>query len=244
MSKKWFLSKVVYHAENKENGQIEKVTESSMFEAVSYTDAEARVMEEYVPLLVKGQELEIQDIKKPRYSGVILSDIADGIFWDAKITVYDVDENGNEKPYSEKFLIEATDIQDVIKIAEKQFEGFTSEYEVIDVRKTAIADVKPLESKFKKGDIIVNEKDSENKKLGVFDHQEGEDIYVTYLFEMEEHRSQFEDDLRPFPFIGAKECEFRKATDKEYDLISFRLKKVGLYHIPNEGVFVVTTHDN
>jgi hypothetical protein len=67
----WFESKVTY-AKTLENGEIKKVTESYLFDAVSWTEAEARTLEELKSFM--AGEFSITDIKRVKYSEVFFTE--------------------------------------------------------------------------------------------------------------------------------------------------------------------------
>ena len=67
----WFECKIRYE-KTMENGMIQKVTESYLVDALSFTEAEARIIEEVTPFITG--EFTVSDIKRANYSELFVSD--------------------------------------------------------------------------------------------------------------------------------------------------------------------------
>ena len=67
----WFECKI-RHEKTMENGMIQKVTESYLVDALSFTEAEARIIEEVTPFITG--EFTVSDIKRANYSELFVSD--------------------------------------------------------------------------------------------------------------------------------------------------------------------------
>ena len=70
----WFECKVAYH-KLVENGLQKKVTDTFMVDALSFTEAEARVIEEVTPY-VSG-EMDVTSVKKTKIAEIFRDDSAD-----------------------------------------------------------------------------------------------------------------------------------------------------------------------
>ena len=90
----WFESKVKY-MKTSESGSEAMVTENFLLDAVSYTDAETRIIRQ-MQQMVKGGEFQIVDIKKSRIAEVFQYD--DGEWWfKATINLVTVDEEAGKR---------------------------------------------------------------------------------------------------------------------------------------------------
>ena len=138
----WFETKVRY-SKMGENGTEKMVTEPFLFDALSFTEAESRVIEEITPYITG--EFTVSDIKRSRYSEIFLSedDSAD-LFFKCKVVFITLDEkSGVEKKTSTYMLVQASDLRDAIKKLDKGMEGCMADYQISSVAETAILDVYP-----------------------------------------------------------------------------------------------------
>lgn len=69
--KDYFLCKIRYE-KTMENGMQKKVTEPYLVEALSFTEVEARIIEEMTPFITG--EFAVSDIKRTNYSELFPSD--------------------------------------------------------------------------------------------------------------------------------------------------------------------------
>lgn len=140
MMNEWFECKVRYE-KTLENGLIKKVTEPYLVDALSFTEAERRFLEEIKPFM--SGEFEVTDIKRAKFAELFETseDSADKWF-KAKIAFITLDEkSGAEKKTSQNVLIQASDLRDAVKRLDKGMEGSMVDYEIAAVTETAIMDV-------------------------------------------------------------------------------------------------------
>lgn len=139
----YFTSKVRYE-KTLENGLQKKVTEEYLVDAVSWTDAEVRTIEEITPF-VSG-EMEIVDISKAGLSEIFFYDNGDRYF-EAKVEFITIGEkSGTEKKTATKMLAQASDIEEARKVIIKGMEGTMANYVIASLKETKIMDVFPLDS--------------------------------------------------------------------------------------------------
>ena len=67
----WFLTKIRYE-KVMENGMQKKVTEPYLVDALSFTEAEARIIEEVTPFI--SGEFTVSDISRAHYSEIFTSE--------------------------------------------------------------------------------------------------------------------------------------------------------------------------
>lgn len=141
-----FECKVRYE-KTQENGVNKKVSEPYVFDALSFTEAEARIIEEITPYI--SGEFTVSGIKRAKYSEVFFSeDEAADRWFKCKITFITLDEkSGAKKRSSTYMLVQAADLRDAIKKLDKAMEGSMADYQISAVSETPIMDVYPYTDK-------------------------------------------------------------------------------------------------
>ena len=136
----WFECKVQYE-KVMEDGCMKKVTELYTVEALSFTEAEARIIEE-MSLYIKG-EYEVKDIKKSKYKDILFSyDKNDDRFYQAKIQFITLDEKTKkEKRSNFVYLVQAATLNGAIKGIDEFMGGTMSDYASVEAKETKILDV-------------------------------------------------------------------------------------------------------
>ncbi|MBR8725442.1 DUF4494 domain-containing protein [Bacteroides pyogenes] len=140
--KDYFLCKIRYE-KTMENGMQKKVTEPYLVESLSFTEAEARIIEEMTPFITG--EFAVSDIKRTNYSELFPSDEESADKWyEGKLAFITLDEkSGKEKRTYTNVLIQASDIQDAMKKLDEGMKGTMADYQSISLKETAIMDVYP-----------------------------------------------------------------------------------------------------
>ena len=139
----WFLCKISYD-KVLENGMDKKVTEPYLVDALSFTEAEARIIEEVSPYI--SGEFTIADIKRANYTELFFceEDSADRWF-KCKLTFISLDEkSGAEKKTSSNVLVQAADLRDAVKKLDEGMKGSMMDYIISSMAETAIMDVFPF----------------------------------------------------------------------------------------------------
>lgn len=73
----WFESSVAFD-KIQENGAVKKVTEKNLFDALSFTEAEARTIEELTPYI--SGDFSVKAVKKTRISEIFFDEEADKFY--------------------------------------------------------------------------------------------------------------------------------------------------------------------
>lgn len=137
----WFESKVKY-VKVSQSGNEQMVTENFLLDAVSYTDAETRIIRQ-MQQTVKGGEFAIVDIKKSKIAEVFQYE--SGEWWfKATINLVTVDEEaGKEKKLRAYYMIMADDIKDALERLEESLSYLVIPYVVSAITVSTIVDVFP-----------------------------------------------------------------------------------------------------
>lgn len=138
----WFEAKVKY-VKVGEDGRERKVSEMYLLDAMSYTEAESRIVSE-MEMIVKG-DYNIASLKKSNISEVVTSeDETDDRWYKAKIAIIDADEvSGKEKSSYQYYLVAAADTNRALENIERALATFVVPYEVAGINDTKFLDVFP-----------------------------------------------------------------------------------------------------
>ena len=136
----WFECKVRYE-KTMEDGMPKKVVEIYTVDALSFSEAEERIMEE-MSSYVSGA-IDIVDLKIAQYKEIFFadSDLADK-WYKAKLAFITIDEKTDkEKKTSVFYLVNAGNINSAIKNIDEVMGGTMIDYQTINVSETSIMDV-------------------------------------------------------------------------------------------------------
>ena len=136
----WFECKIRYE-KVMEDGLQKKVTESYVVDALSFSEAEERIIEE-MSSYISG-EFDVSDIKKAAYKEVFFSDdeMADK-WYKAKLQFITIDEKTEkEKRTSVNYLAQAGSFNGAVKNIDEVMGGTMIDYVIASVAETTIMDV-------------------------------------------------------------------------------------------------------
>ena len=138
----WFECKIRYE-KIMENGMNKKVTEPYLVDALSFTEAEARIIEEMTPFI--SGEFTVSDIKRANYSELFPSEEEAADRWfKCKLVYITLDEkSGAEKRTSTMVLVQAADLRDAVKKLDEGMKGTMADYIISSVSETPLMDVYP-----------------------------------------------------------------------------------------------------
>lgn len=134
----WFECKVRYD-KTQENGSIKKVTEPYLVDALSFTEAEARITEEQTPFI--SGDFSVSAVKRTKITEIFRDDTGDK-WYQAKLVFVTIDpKTGNEKKAATLILVQAKDFRTALENIEEGMRGTASDYEIASVAETMIMDV-------------------------------------------------------------------------------------------------------
>ena len=136
----WFEASVKYMKTNEE-GRTAKVSEGYLVDALSFTEAEARIVEEMAALI--SGEYYLTTLKKSNITEIVYSeDENDDRWYRAKVSTIDADEvSGKEKSTPVHFLIAAHDIDGALANLKKELQTYSVDWEISSIADTKIMDV-------------------------------------------------------------------------------------------------------
>ena len=142
----WFECKINYEKIG-EDGIQKKVTEPYLVDALSFTEAEARIIEKMRPYI--SGEFTVMDIKRARYSETFLNNSGDR-FYRVKINMISLDEkSGTEKKSPIQLLAQASTIHEAIRVTDAGMKGTMADYVIAAVTEMALIDVFPFVAEVK-----------------------------------------------------------------------------------------------
>lgn len=137
-----FECKIRYVRPDEHSGKEKRVTDTYLFDALTYTEAEERIYKE-MPQVISG-EFVVASIRKTKYAEVLPSDDGDRWF-KVKVSFLMCDESsGREKKVSQMILVLASDIKDAVDKTIEGMGGMTDDFEVNMVMETPIMDFFPF----------------------------------------------------------------------------------------------------
>ncbi len=140
MAKDWFECKVRYD-KTLETGLLKKVTESYLVDALSFTEAEERFLQEIEPMM--SGEYSVSDIKRAKIAELFESiDTTDDKWYKAKVAYIAYDEKkGVEKRTNQIMLIQAKDLRVAVRNLDKGMQGTMGDWDIISIAETPIMDI-------------------------------------------------------------------------------------------------------
>ena len=148
----WFECKIQYE-KTLENGMTKKVTEPYLVDALSFTEAEARIIEKVTPFM--AGEFTVSDIKRANYSELFYSEDESADRWyKAKLVFITLDEKtGKEKKTNSMMLVQAIDLRSALKNLEEGMRGSMMDYVIASIQETLLMDVFPFGVKDDKPEV-------------------------------------------------------------------------------------------
>ncbi len=139
----WFQTKVRYD-KMQENGSVKSVTEPYLVDALSFTEAEARIIESLKPYI--SGDFTVTAVKKMNLSEIFFSE-AGGYNYMAKVGFITIDDKkGVEKVKTAFMLVQGLDFDEALLRFKEGMKGTISDFELISLTRTPILDIFPAET--------------------------------------------------------------------------------------------------
>ncbi|MDT0678103.1 DUF4494 domain-containing protein [Autumnicola musiva] len=155
MSVIWYECKVKY-TKRYETGEQKVTTDTYLLDAVSYTEAEARISEEMTAYT--SEDFRIMNIKLANFSEVHPFENSD-CWFKSKVSLVALDEeSGKEKKTNMYLLVQANDVKEAFENTTKAMENTMGDYSIPAITESPILDVFPYfseeEEKLEKANVI------------------------------------------------------------------------------------------
>jgi len=139
----WFECKIKYE-KTAEEGKIVKVNEAYLVDALSFTEAEARIISEMQPFI--SGEFVVSNIRRARISEMFQNETGDK-WYRSKVMFISLDEEkGVEKRTASTMMVQANNIKEAWDGILEGMKGSMADYEVASIVETNIMDVYKYEA--------------------------------------------------------------------------------------------------
>lgn len=135
--KNWFECKIRYE-KTMENGTQKRVTESYLVDALSFTEAEARITEELSPYMHGG--FTVNAVRKMNIDNVVAA--SGGTWYDCRVMFVDPDgETGAGKKMKTGIYVQGSCLENALKSLFEALKGVMADYEIVSISETPVMDV-------------------------------------------------------------------------------------------------------
>ncbi len=134
----WFECKIRYD-KAAENGAVKKVNEPYLVDALSFTEAEARITEEMTPYI--SGDFSVSAVKRTKIAEIFFSENGDRWYM-VKVAFITIDEKtAAEKRSASLILVQANDFKNAYENFLEGMKGTMADYEIIQISETPLMDV-------------------------------------------------------------------------------------------------------
>ena len=134
----WFKTSVRFD-KMLENGTVKKVTEPYLVDALSFTEAEARITEEVTPYIIG--EFTVSAVKKSKIAEIFWDESGDR-WYQVKVAFITIDEKtAAEKRTASVIMVQASDFDNALANFKDGMKGTMADFEIISIAETNIMDV-------------------------------------------------------------------------------------------------------
>ncbi|MDE7080413.1 MAG: DUF4494 domain-containing protein [Muribaculaceae bacterium] len=138
----WFECKIRYDR-MQENGAVKKVNEPYLVDALSFTEAESRIIEEMKPFI--SGDFSISAVKKTKIAEIFFDETGDKYYM-VKYNIITLDEkSGVEKKVAVFTLVQAADFDSALVNFREGMKGTLADYEIASITETMVMDVFPID---------------------------------------------------------------------------------------------------
>ena len=139
----WFET-VVSYEKTAEEGRIVKVNENYMVDALSFTEAEARIIEEMKPFITG--EFKVSKVMRKTIAEIFYNENGDK-WYRAKVNFITLDEDkGVEKRTGVTMLVQASDVKEAVEGIIEGMKCAMADYQIHTVAETPIMDIYKYEA--------------------------------------------------------------------------------------------------
>jgi len=137
---KYYTVKVRYDKKN-EKGELKKVTETYLVDALSFTEAEARTIEQMKPFITG--EFEVSNITPANIAEIAFTeDVWADRWYKCKLEYITVSEKTEAvKRIPSYVLVQASSSRDAVKRFDAHMAGTMADYELVTINETRLMDV-------------------------------------------------------------------------------------------------------
>lgn len=136
-----YFESAVSYDKIQENGAVKKVTEKNLFDALSFTEAESRTIEELTPYI--SGEFSVKVCKRTKIAEVFFNENADR-FYLVNVAFITLNENtGAEKQTVTQILVQANDFDGAVSAFKEGMKQTMADWKILSVAETPYMGVYP-----------------------------------------------------------------------------------------------------
>ena len=143
MSATWYECKVKYRKLDQTSGIQKLKTEPFLVDAISYTEAEARITEEISAYLTDSDEIKITNIKVANYAEIHPFENSDRWFKSRVSLIAFDEESGKERKTNLYLLIQANDVKEAFDNTMEVMKDTMGDFTIPAISESPIMDVFP-----------------------------------------------------------------------------------------------------
>lgn len=133
----WFECKIKYE-KTADDGNIVKRQESYLVDALSFTEAEARIIEEMKPFI--SGEFKVENVRRARINEMFFNENGDK-WYKAKVVFITLDEEkGIEKHTAATMYVQSSTLKDAFEGIETGMKGSLADWKFVSLTETPILD--------------------------------------------------------------------------------------------------------
>lgn len=134
----WFLCTIKYQKEE-ENGKLQKVSESYLVDAMSFSEAEARMYEE-LGSIIRG-EFQVSNISKSNFTDIFFFDDSD-VWYKCKVSYVDIDEKSKkEKKVNQYMLVTAANVKQAYERIQESLSTMLVPFEIPSIAVSSLVEI-------------------------------------------------------------------------------------------------------
>lgn len=134
----YFETKVRFE-KRMENGAVKKVAEPYLVDALSFTEAEAKITKAVRPYI--SGDFTVEAVKKTKIVDIFKSS-GGGYWYLVKVAFISVDEKtGEDKKTVSQYYVQSNDFEGAVENFNESMEGTMGDWEIVSVTQTQILDV-------------------------------------------------------------------------------------------------------
>lgn len=141
---KYFITTVAYN-KTFDNGIIKGVKEQYLVDAMTFTEAEARITDEMMQYA--KEDFKVESIVKPRIESLFTEEDAEK-FYKVKLRFITINEKTAEEMYrNSTYMVQANDFAAAYERINKEYKTSCLDYEVTSIVETPIIDIIQYDNK-------------------------------------------------------------------------------------------------
>lgn len=134
-----YIETVLKYEKMNDNGVVKKVNEHYLVDALSFTEAEARIVDEMAPFI--SGDFSVSSVKKTKISEIFFDELSERNYL-VKVAFVTIDEKtATEKRATNLILVQADTFKEAYDKFEDGMKGTMADYEIVSISESPILEV-------------------------------------------------------------------------------------------------------